>query len=243
MAERVNLLFAPRGECDRLANDPPIVEELLSRAMTEQIGNPKRVHIVYGTCDTLEASINYQQITRRIEITKLRERSSDLVLPGPSCRAVKPSPKTRYSRSVLINRLFMFNAAWYSDTRKFSKLSDGERATATGIGGGWARKLRTRECFCIVEATSVKPVEKKVKRNCGIEFPYRTGLLPSLCLEDDLSDDTRDPFARVWKHRVEVQFVTLVRSISSFVYSRLGKFVYIARVSTELAKLNIYDGQ
>lgn len=80
----------------------------------------------------LGAIINYQQITRRRSRSrirtsaKLRERSSVsfywTILPRRQAFT-----ETRYSRSVLINRLFMFNAVWYSDTRKFSKLSDGER--------------------------------------------------------------------------------------------------------------------
>lgn len=43
--------------------------------------------------------------------------------------ADNPSP-TRHSRFVLIDRLFMFNAAWHSGRRrKFSKLSDRNRWT------------------------------------------------------------------------------------------------------------------
>lgn len=58
-----------------------------------------------------------------------------------------PSP-TRYSRSVLINRLFMFNAAWYSDPKVFEAL---RRKARLRLGNRWVGtwQLRTRECFCI----------------------------------------------------------------------------------------------
>jgi len=50
------------------------------------------------------------------------------------CFAVNPSP-TRYSRSVLINRLFMFNAAWYSDPKVFEALRRKARLRRESVGG------------------------------------------------------------------------------------------------------------
>lgn len=81
----------------------------------------------------LKTIINYQWITRQIEVTytyvsaKFCDDDLRSRFARPSSPRCQAFTKTRYSRSVLINRLFMFNAAWYSDPRKFSKLSDEER--------------------------------------------------------------------------------------------------------------------
>lgn len=98
-------------------------------------------------------------------------------------RAVKRLRQTRYSRSVLINRLFMFNTAWYFSIRKFSKLSDRKRRDGESVG---EERGNFEQGNAFASRRRLKPVKKKkVKRSCGIESS-RLDRSHTVCLEKTL---------------------------------------------------------
>lgn len=99
----------------------PSIVGLLSGAMTKQIEGPERYLYDYWRRLLKNNKAIRGHVRRQNSANDLQSRFTRSSLPR--CQAFA---KTRYSRSVLINRLFMFNAAWYSDPQKFSKLSDGE---------------------------------------------------------------------------------------------------------------------
>jgi len=116
---------------------------------------------------SLEAIINYQRITRRIEITRTYDggyeeprqwyrRPRFISRRSSLCRAVNPSA-TRYSRSVLINRLFMFNAAWYSDPKVFEALRRKARLRRESAGGEHGN---FEQGNAFASRQRLKPVEK-----------------------------------------------------------------------------------
>jgi len=174
-------------------------------------------------CSQLRAIINYQRITRWIKITARRGSARDfaydtvtLVLSNQvSSRCLvssQPFTSPFYSRSVLINRLFMFNAAWYSEPKVFEALRRRTRRLRQESVGGDTETSNKRMLLHRGDASN----QSKKKGNCGIASTHAVSDRSFTdCLEDESPNTV--VFRTCAKTSVDnARFATPIRSPSSF---------------------------